>query len=186
MVVHDYDSTTALNNQLKIPLAHNKSMILSGEQIKQKNLIETLSDIQFQPAGVDLSLKEVHKFISPGKIDFGNKERKLSETQKLTFENGELFLPKGVYKIVYNEYVKIPKDCLAFFLTRSSLLRCGAHVVSAVWDPGYEGRGESLLCVENELGITFKENARVVQLVFIKLENEAKDGYAGVYHGENR
>ncbi len=161
-------------------------MILSGEQIRQKQLVGTISSIQFQPAGVDLSLREVHKLTSSGKIDFDNKERKLSETKKLDFANGELFLPKGVYKIIYNEYVKIPKDCLAFFLTRSSLLRCGVHVESAVWDPGYEGRGESLMVVSNEHGITFKENARVVQLIFIKLESVAKEGYSGIFHGENR
>ena len=163
-------------------------MILSGKDIQDGNLVgDMISGIQFQPAGIDLSVKEVHAFLSPGKIDFDNKERKLSETRKLDFEKGELFLSRGNYKIIYNEYVKIPKDCIALGFTRSSLLRSGASIAHAVWDPGYEGRSESLLVVHNDHGITLKQNARVSQLVFSKLANgHVENGYSGVYHGENK
>lgn len=163
-------------------------MILSKEQILEKKIVtEFLSDSQFQPAGVDFTVKEIHEIISAGVIDFDNSKRKLSETNKLEFDaNGEVHLARGCYKIIYNEYVSIPQDCIALAFPRSSLLRCGADVHCAVWDPGYHGRSESLLVVENAQGITLAKNAKVCQLIFVKLEKMAKESYSGVYKGENR
>jgi dUTP pyrophosphatase len=163
-------------------------MILSKEQILEKKIVtEFLSPSQFQPAGVDFTVKEIHKLTSSGIIDFDNKKRKLSETKKLEFNDiGEIHLKKGCYKIIYNEYVSIPQDCIALAFPRSSLLRCGADVHCAVWDPGYHGRSESLLVVENEFGITLTKNAKVCQLIFVRLETEAKDSYSGIYKGENK
>jgi dUTP pyrophosphatase len=60
-------------------------------------------------------------------------------------------------------------------------MRMGATVISALWDPGYEGRGEGLLIVENPHGIVLEKNARVVQLIFIRLESKPTSKYRGAY-----
>ncbi len=132
-----------------------------------------------------MSLKEVYSLESGGAIDFDNSKRELSKTKKLEFSGDWLHLKKGTYKIVYNEIVSIPDDCAGLGYPRSSLLRCGAFVHCAVWDPGYKGRSESLLIVSNENGIRLAKNARLVQLVFVKLEGKAKSLYSGKYSGEN-
>jgi len=156
------------------------------ELLRRKAVSNYINESQFQPAGVDLSVREVHHLVSEGSIDFDNSERKLSDTRKIEWPvDGWLLLKKGAYKIVYNEVVSIPKDCIALAYPRSSLLRCGAYLQCAVWDPGYEGRSESLLMVGNENGLRLKKDAKVVQLVFFKLEKEAKEGYKGRYHKEN-
>jgi dUTP pyrophosphatase len=134
---------------------------------------------------VDLSLKEVYSLESAGSIDFDNSGRELSETGRIEFSGDWVELKKGSYKIVYNEVVSIPGDCAALAYPRSSLLRCGAFIHCAVWDPGYKGRSESLLVVANENGIRLKRNARLVQLVFVKLEKAAESLYSGRYGGEN-
>lgn len=160
-------------------------MILPKHQIKSL-ILDFFDETQFQPAGFDLTLKEVHKFSSSGKIDFDNKERILSKSVPLVFINDEISLPRGAYKVIYNEYVKIPANAAALCFPRSSLLRCGATLECAVWDPGYEGRSESLLIVHNENGIILKKNAKLGQLVFVKLADEAKELYNGRYKGENK
>lgn len=162
-------------------------MILPGHEINERNAVSGfLSPLQFQPAGIDLTLKEVFQFTTPGKIDFDNAQRELSQTRKLEFPaDGWLHLSPGSYKIIYNEIVKIPTDCCGFGFTRSSLLRCGAAIECALWDPGYEGRSESLLVVSNPNGIKLKKDSRVLQLAFIKLVSEAKNTYSGKYHKEN-
>ena len=132
-----------------------------------------------------MSLREIYSLEDEGSIDFDNKERKLSETKKIEFEGDWVHLKKGAYKIVYNEIVSIPDDCAGFGYPRSSLLRCGAFIHCAVWDPGYKGRSESLLIVSNENGIRLKKNARMIQLVFVKLGEKAKSLYSGKYGGEN-
>ena len=163
-------------------------MILPGKKIAEGKLVaETLGDSQFQPAGCDLTLKEVHELTDAGEIDFDNSKRRISKTVKIEFDaGGVLHLSQGCYKIIYNEYVNIPLDCAAFGFPRSSLLRCGADVRCAVWDPGYHGRSESLLVVNNTHGIALHRNAKVMQLVFAKLEAKAEKGYDGKYKGENR
>ncbi len=163
-------------------------MILPGSRIAEGELVaETLGDSQFQPAGCDLTLKEAHSIDEAGEIDFDNSKRKISGTKKIEFDSaGKLHLKQGCYKIIYNEYVNIPLDCAAFGFPRSSLLRCGADIRCAVWDPGYHGRSESLLVVNNAHGITLHKNAKVMQLVFVKLEGKAEKGYDGKYKGENK
>lgn len=160
-------------------------MIFPKQEIRSF-LSDYIDESQFQPAGVDLTLKEVHRFLSAGKIDFDNRERKLSETEKIAFANDEVFLARGSYKIVYNEYVKIPSYAAAICFPRSSLLRCGVSLECAVWDPGYEGRSESLLVVHNENGVILKRNAKLGQLVFLKLNSAPSDLYKGRYLGENK
>ena len=67
---------------------------------------------------------------------------------------------------------------------RSTLLRCGANVGTAVWDRGYSGRSESLLTVENSNGIRIFKDARVLQLIFMRtLTDESL--YKGIFLNEN-
>lgn len=163
-------------------------MILPKQKIVEKNLLKDyIGEEQFQAAGVDLSLKSVHEYKDSGQVDFDNKERKISQTQELSFdENGWVYLGPGSYKVIYNEYVHIPADYAALCKTRSTLLRSGAALETALWDPGYEGRSESMLVVHNKHGIKLKKNARIGQLLFIKLEEKTDEIYSGVYKGENK
>lgn len=162
-------------------------MILPKHKLVSGKLVnDLLHESQFQPAGVDVTLREVYRFRAAGKLDFDNKERKISEVEPIPFNSDNIFLPKGSYKVLYNEYVKIPDDMAALCFPRSSLLRCGASLECAVWDPGYEGRSEALLVVYNEHGITLKRNAKIGQLIFIKLWEKTKQPYEGIYKGENK
>ena len=161
-------------------------MILPKQHLENAKVIEVLHESQYQPAGIDISLKEVYGFKTAGVIDFDNKERKISEVEPLSFDNDFVTLKPGAYKVIFNEYVRVPKDVAGMCLPRSSLLRCGVTLGCAVWDPGYEGRSEALLLVKNEHGIKFKKDAKIGQMVFIRLSEAANSLYEGVYKGENK
>jgi dUTP pyrophosphatase len=62
----------------------------------------------------------------------------------------------------------------------------GCHVPTAVWDAGYEGRGEGLLVVNNPAGLRLQRGARIAQLVVFRLNETALEGYAGQYQHEGR
>jgi dUTP pyrophosphatase len=166
--------------------------VLSKQDIKQAlnntpPLVEGYIDLaaQLQVNGFDLSLRTVSRFLSPGRLAFDNAERQLPEMQPLEYDpDGFLTLPPGSFSITYNEIVHLPKDVMALGLSRSSLLRCGASMHTAVWDAGYEGRSESLLVVYHPQGLRLKKSARVLQLVFFRLSGET-EGYKGKYQGEN-
>ena len=140
---------------------------------------------QVQPNGIDLTLREVALPQSSGKIAISNSQRLLPDLAPLTFDGlGFIDLIPGAYIITYNEIVHLPNNVMALARPRSSLLRCGVNVATAVWDAGYSGRSQSLMVVYNPQGFRLQRNARIVQLVFFQLTMET-DGYQGAYQDEN-
>jgi dUTP pyrophosphatase len=87
--------------------------------------------------------------------------------------------------ITLNETIHLPTNLMALAKPRSSLLRSGVTLHSAVWDAGYHGRSQALITVYNSYGFTVARNARVLQLVFVSLASATASAYAGRYQGEN-
>jgi len=142
-------------------------------------------DKQVQANGFDLTLREVAVPQSMGSIPAAGGQRVISDLSPLAFDGlDSMELVAGIYIITYNEIVHLPKNIMALGRPRSSLLRCGVTVGTAVWDAGYEGRSQSLLVVYNYRGFRVQKNARITQLVFFTLTGES-EGYNGVYQGEN-
>jgi dUTP pyrophosphatase len=140
---------------------------------------------QVQPNGIDLTLREVALFQSSGKIAVEDSQRLIPDLAPLVFDGLDFIdLMPGAYIITYNEIVHLPKNIMALALPRSSLLRCGVTVHTAVWDAGYHGRARSLMAVYNPQGVRLQRNARIVQLVFLLLTRET-EGYHGAYQEEN-
>lgn len=140
---------------------------------------------QLQPNGIDLTLREVALFQSSGKIAVMDNQRLVSDLARLVFDGLDFIdLVPGAYIITYNEIIHLPKNVMALASPRSSLLRCGVTVSTAVWDAGYSGRSQSLLIVYNPQGFRLQRNARIVQLIFLRLTTET-EGYQGAYQGEN-
>jgi len=168
------------------------SAVLSRQEIyrllkQEPPLVESYLDLdeQVQPNGIDLTLREVALLESSGKIAVKNTERQLPGLAPLVFDGlGFIDLIPGIYLITYNEIVNLPNNVMALARPRSSLLRCGVTVGTAVWDAGYCGRSQSLMVVYNSQGFRLQKNARVVQLVFLWLSGET-EGYQGAYQNEN-
>lgn len=151
-------------------------------------LVENLCDVQqqVQPNGIDLTVKEVALFCSPGSLGPSNEGRVISATSPLVFDGlGRLDLLPGCYLITFNEVVNIPKNIMALATPRSSLLRCGVSVHNAVWDAGYSGRSQALMVVYNQQGFRLHKDARIIQMIFFPLSREVTKGYRGMFQGEN-
>lgn len=160
--------------------------ILTGREAQ--GLVESMIEpkTQTQMCGMELTVQRIERFTSSGAVAFENSERRLPETEVMEFDqSGWIELPAGAYLVTFNEIVSIPADVAAMARARSTLLRCGASLQTALWDPGYRGRSQSLLVVHNPSGLRLKKNARLMQLVFMRLENEAEKLYEGRYQGEN-
>jgi dUTP pyrophosphatase len=150
-------------------------------------LVEGWIDLeaQIQANGFDLTLRAAALPQSAGRIAVDNRQRVVSELAPLVFDGLDCMeLVPGTYIITYNEVVHLPKNIMALGRPRSSLLRCGVNVGTAVWDAGYSGRSQSLMVVYNPRGFRLQRNARVIQLIFFELTGET-EGYNGVYQGEN-
>ncbi|HJX69508.1 MAG TPA: deoxyuridine 5'-triphosphate nucleotidohydrolase [Dehalococcoidia bacterium] len=140
---------------------------------------------QLQPNGIDLTLRDIALLQSSGRITVQNSQRLLPELAPLVFDGmGFIDLMPGAYIITYNEIVNLPKNIMALGRPRSSLLRCGVSVGTAVWDAGYSGRSQSLMVVYNPQGFRLQKNARIIQLIIFRL-GQKTEGYQGIYQGEN-
>jgi dUTP pyrophosphatase len=168
------------------------SAILSKQDIhrllqQKPPLIEGYINLeeQLQPNGIDLTLRELALPQSAGKIAIKNSQRQVSNLAPLVFDGLDFIdLIPGVYIVTFNEIVHLPLNIMALARPRSSLLRCGVTVDTAIWDAGYSGRSQSLMVVYNPQGFRLQRNARIVQLIFFKLTGET-EGYQGTYQGEN-
>ena len=158
--------------------------------IETKNLITDYINLEVQltPNGFDLTALSISEYMEAGKIDFSNNERRIPKTKELApvkshanDKFGWWNLRKGAYKVRTNETVNLPNDLMAISFPRSSLLRMGAFVQNAVWDAGFSGKGEFILVVQNPKGLKLKQNARLVQLIFDKIQ-KADYGYNGIFN----
>jgi len=166
--------------------------ILSKQDIhrllqKKPPLIEGYISLeeQVQPNGIDLTVRDIALLQSSGRITVEDSQRLVPNLAPLVFDGlGFIDLMPGAYIITYNEIVHLPKNIMALARPRSSLLRCGVTVDTAVWDAGYSGRSQSLMVVYNPQGFRLQRNARVAQLIFLRLSRKT-EGYHGAYQGEN-
>ncbi|MHB9287204.1 deoxyuridine 5'-triphosphate nucleotidohydrolase [Halobacteriales archaeon Cl-PHB] len=137
-----------------------------------------LRDSQVQPNGVDLTLGSVSEQVEPGRIEQGGKT--VGERRELDAEDGVYHLDPGGYVVGYADRIRIPENHVGFLYPRSSLLRNSCMLDTAVWDAGYEGRGEGLLEVYHP--IELEEGARIAQLVLAEAAHEGT--YEGSYQHE--
>jgi dUTP pyrophosphatase len=168
------------------------SGVLSRKDIRRlilqtPSLVEGYIDLeqQLQPNGFDITLRDIAMLQNMGQIAADNAQRRLPDLAPMIFDNqGFMELIPGSYIITYNEIVHFPTNLMALAQPRSSLLRCGVNIGTAVWDAGYSGRSQSLMLVYNSNGFRVQQNARVAQLVFMTLTAET-ESYSGKYQNEN-
>ena len=165
--------------------------MLSGDEIRRLHVVgldgPAAEQAHVQPNGVDLSLDAVWRFLESGALGRLTEDRHLPQREELEFSSDEwIELPSGAFGIRYSEWIEVPADCGGLVFPRSTLLRMGLHVPTAVWDAGYAGRGEGLLEVTNPHGVRLQRGARIVQLVLFQLTAPATTGYSGAYQHENR
>ena len=151
------------------------------------------TDEQVQPNGVDLTLEAVFQQREPGRIgrdgkEVGSRLRRPADpaiggdaVEGSADRAGTHYLPPGGYVVRYGEVVSVPDDHVGFVHPRSSLMRNSCMLNTAVWDAGYEGKGEGLLEVHHDVEI--EAGARIAQ--FVLAEAEAAGAYDGSYQGEH-
>jgi dUTP pyrophosphatase len=163
--------------------------VLAGDEIRRGAIVRlrdaAAEQVHIQPNGVDLSVEAIWRLVGTGSLGRANGDRVLPARAELAFDSGDwLDLPSGAYGIRYGEWVELPMDCGGLCFPRSSLLRMGLHVPTAVWDAGYSGRGEGMLVVNNPHGVRLQRGARIAQLVLFRLTEPATASYAGRYQHE--
>lgn len=152
-------------------------MFRSGQFVADH--IDGVRPAQVQPNGVDLTLAAVFEQVGPGRI--GRDGKSIGERRERNPDGERYRLDPGGYVVRYGERIHIPEEHVGFLYPRSSLLRNSCMLDTAVWDAGYEGRGEGLLEVYHP--IELERDARIAQLVLAEANHDHQ--YEGSYQGEN-
>ena len=105
-----------------------------------------------------------------------------SKLEEVKLIDGHYELEPGAYFVELNEVATIPKDAIGILLPRSTLLRNGLDVRTALFDPGYSGQPKVMLVCHRPSRV--QRFARIGQLVIIKSDVVFSSQYNGQYQGE--
>ena len=158
--------------------------ILSGEDISPliQKVISADSGEQKQPAGYDVSVNKIYSF-PKSKFSLTIAKGENSALSELPLMNDHFELNEtGAYFVDLNEITTIPKDAIGILLPRSTLLRNGLDLRTALFDPGYSGQPKVMLVCHRPARI--QRFARIGQLIIIKSDREFMSQYSGQYQGE--
>lgn len=165
--------------------------MITGERTLRQ-IYPNLDENQYQPAGIDLTLKSVSELNYNDGIVYGLlKDAKVipqhieCETKKIQvggmLKSVFLLKPHIPYIATTIEKIKISKFAGQFYLPRSSLLRAGIDVRTAFGDPGFEGHLSFLLINHTDELFVIEKGARFAQLVDMSADNVDKE-YDGDYN----
>lgn len=171
--------------------------ILTGSQILDYNIVDadSFDEKQLQPNGFDLRVARVFNYPdynAPRTELRANKtfppvlspvRSFVDETEDNEEVRGYWALEPGAYWIEFVEKVSLPEDAMAYLRPRSTLLRNGVTIETAVWDAGYTGYGGCMLVVHTKNGVVLDYHFRVGQLVVHSLGQETFS-YNGQYQNE--
>ena len=164
--------------------------MIIGEK-KLRELYPNLDEDQYQPAGIDLKLGTIMTFNNEGHDVYGlvngekflPKQEELSENaiklDRIKLETGYTLLPHIPYIAVVDKPIKIYKEYVQRYYPRSSLLRAGVDVRTAIGDSGFYGHLSFLIINHNEVPFFIKKGERFAQLV-----NEEVEGVINEYDGD--
>jgi deoxycytidine triphosphate deaminase len=160
------------------------SHILSGDEISA--LIRKVENVdsgsQNQPAGYDVTVSKVYSY-SKSAYTIGIEKGENSKLDEVSPDSSGYFnLGVGSYLLDLNEITTIPNDAIGILLPRSTLLRNGIDVRTALFDPGYSGQPKVMLVCHRPLKL--QRFARIGQLILLRSDREFSRQYSGRYQGE--
>lgn len=161
-------------------------MQLTGKQIVDLGIINGVCEKGIQQQGVDVRLASIRLAGANGTV---------SEVSTVIPESGpEIFpgeqqyyhLSPGYYEVTLVESCIIPPNIAMHFHTRSSLVRCGAHVFSGQFDAGFHT--DAMGCYLHVIQpITIQRGARIAQAICTETYNvDGEHLYAGQYQGDKQ
>lgn len=156
-------------------------MTILAEQELRK-IFKDMDDEQFTPNGIDLRLKAVYlpENISKGVFGITHGQKMIPELIEIPPLEGTFILNPGRKYFINCGHIDIPKDCVQTYYPRSTLMRAGLELYSAVGDAGYSGDLIFAVKVSGVASIVVEQNERVVQAITYKLTSTT-EGYEGDY-----
>lgn len=139
----------------------------------------------YTPNGIDLRLKDVELCLDSADFEYGfnvdGNKILPSTVQWLPDEDGFYhFEPNKRYlwNLGKNSYPGV----IGLFFLRSTIMRGGGKLYSSVADLGYDGT--IIVGFESATRLKIPKNERVVQCIFLELDDDSGEKYHGDYQGD--
>ena len=165
--------------------------MINGEEILREKY-PGLDDKQYQPAGIDFRLGAVMTLDESEEVygisedikqlpDYIPVPESAVTIKASTLETGWLIEPHIPYIGVTKEKIKIDSNAAQIYFPRSSLLRAGVDVRTALGDPGFNGHLSFLIINHSNKPFFLKKNERFAQMIDIQVQGSIND-YDGDYN----
>lgn len=154
-------------------------MTVIGQEYLKEEYSEFDDGKAIQPCGIDLRVGKIYNYIPNGMNGLYEGQKFLPDLEELKIDGKTYMLaPKTSYLISVDRQMKIPRNQMQLYLPRSSLLRGGVDVRTAVGDCGYEGT--LMFLIENKLDAPFylEKGERFCQAICFEVSG------SGIYNGD--
>ena len=163
-------------------------MILSDRDIRSyidrgELIISPLTEDTVRENGVDLRIGDVVGRLIRSDAVFDLERDDPSNFIRL--EKGDNFIVYPYEHILLHtiEYIKMPRDLMAFVNIRSSFARLGLSLPPTIVDANFEGQ-LTIGLIGGNFPIRLYKNMRFLHLVFGKLMSPVDKAYEGKYQGQ--
>ena len=159
-------------------------MLIHTEGSKAKTKITPVATKQIQPNAVDITVARVYALDKGAFMLSGNTKQALPRRTihpiKRQTDGIEVFrLKGGTYVVEFDQKVEMGATEAGIVVSRSTLMRNGVWMTSALYDSGYRGHMHAGLMVAPGIEFIFPRHERIAQ--FLCFDAEALSQYAGAY-----
>jgi len=154
-------------------------MLIHAGMDRGQTEVAPLDAEMMQPNAVDLRAGRVFRRMAGTFTLDGDHKGHLPETEILPDEKGFFNLKTGYYEVEFLQRVAMGMDEAGWVVVRSSLMRNGIKVYSALYDSGYVGKMVAGLEVPDGVVFRFPKGERIAQ--FVVCAAQSLKGYNGSY-----
>lgn len=144
----------------------------------------------YQPSGIDLRLGDLYEKVAPdGKVGLFGDKKKLPDHKRVSLSKGVgddgktydgfWLQPNTVYSVRVDGKMSIPNTVVQQYFARSTIMRLGLILTTALGDNGYNGVLEFLITNNCDYSIFLTKGVRFCQMV--SHESTGHGQYDGQY-----
>ncbi len=161
-------------------------MLIHTSGTKAQTKIKPIAEKQVQPNAVDITVARVYALDKGAFMLSGDTKQPLPRRTihpiKRQTDGIEVFrLKGGTYVVEFDQKVEMGANEAGLVVCRSTLMRNGVWMTSALYDSGYHGHMFAGMTVSPGTEFIFPRHERIAQ--FLCFEAEALSLYDGQYQG---
>jgi len=146
-----------------------------------ETVVSPIDEKMIQPNAIDLRVSRVFEHYMGEFVLDGDTKEHLEQEEVHPDPDGYFHLTSGVYVIQFAQVVSMGEREAGIVVSRSSLMRNGIWMTSALYDSGYHGKMVAGLSVPSGVTFTFPKGERLAQ--FLVMDSDAFGRYEGSYQG---